>query len=147
MPICHLCSQEIYPAGLSSLGICGDCHKKHALSPRTEPLRPRIPCARCGHSTFVRCHVIRERGTTAGEYGQEYIAPLSATFAHQVSRTFWAGRSVASPDTEQPVGVFEAYICRTCGFTELYARDARSIPIGDEYGTELFETSSGTPYR
>lgn len=67
--------------------------------------------------------------------------------AHQVSRTFWAGRSVTSPDTEQPVGVFEAYICRKCGFTELYARDARSIPIGDESGTELFETGSGTPWR
>ena len=78
---------------------------------------------------------------------QKKHALLAATFGHEVTRTFWAGRKVSAPDTEQPIGVFEAYICRRCGYTELYSRDAASIPIGDEYGTELFEISSGTPYR
>ena len=44
-------------------------------------------------------------------------------------------------------GLFEAYICRKCGFTELYTRAPASIPIGPEYGTERFDVEPDSPYR
>jgi hypothetical protein len=145
MPVCQLCSKG--SVELRADGVCVECAEKHALMPRTEPLRPRVPCARCNHTSLVRCHVIRERSSTAGEYGIEYIAPLAATFGHEISHTFWAARKVSEPDRSQPIGVFEAYICRKCGFTELYARDASAIPIGAEYATEEFDVASYGPYR
>jgi hypothetical protein len=147
MPICKLCSSDVHASRLTGDQICFDCAEKHGLPPRSEPLRPRRPCDRCNHTTFVRCHALRERAAEGHDYVTQYLAPLSATYATKVDHTFWAGRKVTSADPKLPVGVFEAYICQRCGFTELYARDAARIPIGPEFGTELFDTASDTPYR
>lgn len=59
----------------------------------------------------------------------------------------WPNREVYVPDFGAPIGLVEAYICHKCGFTELYTRDAQSIPIGIEYGTELFDVGGDGPYR
>jgi hypothetical protein len=53
---------------------------------------------------------------------------------------------VKHPDLREPVGIFETYVCRTCGFTEWYAHDPEAIPIGPEYGTELIDVG-GDPDR
>jgi hypothetical protein len=150
MVSCKICGRAYAARDLSNIGVCSTCERSEGLPPRTEPLRPRIPCARCQHTSFVRCHVIRERAASAsptGSYSTEYIAPLSATFATSPRKTFWAGRDEERADPHRPVGVFEVYVCRTCGFVEWYARDAAQIPIGEEHGTELFDVDSGTPYR
>ncbi len=147
MPNCPMCNQDFLDNQLSNMGMCIDCHERFALPGRTEPLRPRIPCQRCNHTSLVRCHVLRERAARGGDVSVAYVAPLSATFASDVQHTFWAGRAIESPDPTQPIGVFEAYVCRKCGYTELYARDAASIPIGDKYGTELFDVATESPYR
>lgn len=145
MPKCRLCSRD--QPDLNADQICGDCAEAHALPPRTEPLRPHIPCIRCNHTKIVRVNVLRERSAEGGDYVSTYIAPLAATFAHDVTHTFWAQRAVSKADVKRPVGVFEAYICRKCGYTELYTRDAASIPIGPEYATEELDMSGATPYR
>ncbi len=118
-------------------------------STRWRKTRPRFgplaPCASCAGRTFVRALSLRERAATGGEYGSAYTAPIAATYALDVRETFFAGRPVKSPDHGAPLGTFEAYICRACGYTELFARDAARIPIGREYNTELFELPEDSP--
>jgi hypothetical protein len=141
MPICSLCNADKPTWD----GVCIDCANNAGLPAPAPPLRPRTPCERCHGRAFVRCVALRERGAfgSAGE-GQpatEYLWPLAATFAlHRQA-------GLAAPDMLGPLGMFEAYICRACGYTELYARDAAAIPIGREYGTEHFETEDRPPYR
>lgn len=147
---CKLCSKK-FPE-LNPELICSNCAKRHGLLERTEPLRPRVPCARCNGTKLIRCTALRERSSTSGnparhntrgEQGAEYVAPLAATFAHEV----WPNGKVRAPNFKAAIGSFEAYICHSCGFTELYTRDAQRIPIGPEYGTEAFDVGSDGPYR
>lgn len=147
MPRCSLCDKEKHKVQFGDPGICSQCAEKQSLPLPSEPLRPRIPCTRCSGTEFVRCLAVRERATAPGESGYQYAAPLSATFEMNTDTTFWAGRTVRSPDFGKPRGSFEAYICRGCGYTEMYARAPTEIPIGPEHATELFDVGGEAPYR
>lgn len=147
MATCKLCSKEDPLDGLNDMQFCKDCARLHAIGERTEPLRPFIPCIRCNGGSFVRGLVLRERAATGGDHARAYIAPLAVTYDNAVRHTLFRGREVKTPETALPLGVFETYTCRGCGYLELYARDASDIPIGPEYGTELFEVPSEGPYR
>ncbi|MGE0788725.1 MAG: hypothetical protein AB7S26_23840 [Sandaracinaceae bacterium] len=120
-------------------GTCWQCRQGLKASGLPEgpsaPLRPRVPCARCGGGALVRVTHVRERTLRMLDQWREVVRPLSLTFG------------APKPSTElQPLGVLEAYVCRACGFTELYAKDAASLPIGEEYGTEAFDIPGG-PFR
>ena len=148
---CRLCNNTFH-LGLVDTGdqICEGCRESHALAPPSPGLRPRVPCQRCRHTEFVRVRALRERATTAGEYGKQYMAPLALTFKLSFGgRRLGANRPFHEVDPQSPAGLLEAYACRKCGFTELYARQPVEIPIGPEYGTELFsvETGDESPYR
>ncbi len=147
MSQCTMCSKEVNAKQLEADGVCNECHARHHLPYPTEPIRPRVPCVRCKGTSFVRCLAIRERAASGGDIAVEYIAQLAATYAIDSSTTFWAGRTVETPDPGRPLGPFEAYICRTCGYTELYARRPSDIPIGPQYATEEFDVSGDGPYR
>ena len=147
METCQLCERSFQSGALGEEGICEECRERHALAGSSPPMRPLVPCTRCQGRVFVRCFSIRERAASGGDYASEYVAPLAATFAHTVYETFFAGRKEASPDLTKPRGIFEAYICRSCGFVELYVRDAARIPIGPEYNTQLIELPETGPYR
>jgi hypothetical protein len=146
MTKCLLCERDDTSIELID-EICARCRKSHALPPPSEPLRPRIPCARCGGTALVRCRALRERSATSGDHATEYIAALAATFALSERTTFWEQRLESTADQDKPIGLFEAYICRRCGFTELYVRGAAEIPISPIHGTEAFDTGGETPYR
>lgn len=147
MPTCKLCSKDKHQSEFDQPEICAACAKEHCLLPASEPLRPRIPCVRCNGTELVRCHALRDRAATGSDYVAPYLAPLAATFAHKVDQTFWAGREERKPHYTEPVGIFEAYICRSCGYTELYTRAPSEIPLGPEYATELFDVGGEGPYR
>lgn len=52
----------------------------------------------------------------------------------------------ASP--REGFGVFEAYICKRCGFVDWYCQDPERIPIGKQYMTEELDADASTePYR
>jgi hypothetical protein len=91
----------------------------------------------------IRCRALRERGSGFSFEGSSwpFLGFLAATYSYQ-------GSGMAIGDRE-PIGVIEAYICRGCGFTELYTRDVDRIPIGPEYATELVDSMPGGegPYR
>lgn len=147
---CRVCGQEHWKGLIDEEKICEDCRSNFAIPKHTPAQRPLIPCARCGGRVLVRCRAIRERAADGGDYVHAYIAPLAATYARATRETFFRKRTIEEnkPDTAQPAGVFEAYICRSCGFTELYARDPEEIPIGPEYATELVKVPGGeTPFR
>jgi hypothetical protein len=138
---CKVCSRR---SSELTQGMCDECRARHGLLPPAPALRPRAPCVRCSGGAFVRAQ-LRERAAAGWQTVSPYVAPLAATFLETDLRV-GAVKVHAMPDLEKPVGVFEAYICRHCGLTELYVRDPASIPIGPEFGTELIEADTG-PYR
>lgn len=44
-------------------------------------------------------------------------------------------------------GRFEAYLCRACGYTELYAQRPDQIPVKDIPGAKLLVSEKGKSYR
>jgi ribosomal protein S27AE len=146
MPSCRMCEKDFATPALTR-GICTDCRRQHGLPEYTEPLRPRVPCARCGGTTFVRAYAIRERAAKGNDYVSEYVAALSLSYELSAQSTFWGGREVKTPNLQRPTGLLEAYACRRCGFTELYTQHPDEIPIDEAHATELFEVESDTPYR
>jgi hypothetical protein len=124
--------------------ICRTCATSFGLleAPFESPRRRR-PCARCGHSVLVEA-LVRERAAAGA------VAPLAATFERKLKTPILTGEEDveydAVPDHAAPRGLFVATICRGCGFTEWYALDPHTIPIGPAYGTRLIEIEQ-TPYR
>jgi len=123
-------------------GVCWQCRQANDLTGlpmhADKAMRPPVPCGRCGGRSFVRVHQVRERGTTGGDIVAERPKPLALSFD-------------VDPDgkvrLDRPLGLVEAYACRGCGLTELYTKDANEIPIGERYGTELFEVPDAGPFR
>jgi len=78
-------------------------------------------------------------------------APMFATYAikQRVERKMFLSDQVVidPPFPTEGYGVFEAYICRQCGFVDWYCQDPGKIPIGPEYMTEEFNADSAEPYR
>ena len=62
-------------------------------------------------------------------------------------RLAMAGRTSLWTSEEQ--GGFEAYMCRACGYTELYTRDPEAIPVDGTLVRELDggRDDKGGPYR
>lgn len=99
--------------------------------------------------------MLQERSVEASSAAS--VAPLGVTFNKAVMRSIWSGEvqrdadgkaiETSRPDMGAPAGILQAYICRACGFTELYATLPAEIPIGRKYGTELVECPETGPYR
>ncbi len=113
-------------------GRCSECQSEHA-SPR--PMRPRVPCRGCGSQSLVRVPSVLERDG-------ENPKPLALRYRRFTVR--WLGSAI---DPQAPHGFLEAYVCRGCGLTELYTKDFAELPIGPEFGTELFDVPVEPPYR
>jgi hypothetical protein len=145
--VCVLCERKGFENPVGADGICQECRQQHALAEPGAPLRPLIPCVRCQGRSFVRVLSIRERSTTGGDHPSTTLAPLGVTYELEASETFFTNRTVKRPALSRPLGVLEAYVCRTCGYAELYAREPASIPIGPAYNTELVELPDAPPYR
>jgi hypothetical protein len=145
--ICGLCHGK---DPVSNLGLCGRCHEQLAIPAHTEPLRPYGPCARCSGTEFVRSLAVREwaareLATFTTSRIEAYLSPLAVSYRPVVQTSMWTGRRM--PSGYIPIGLVEAYVCRACGLTELYTHRPRDIPIGPEFGTELFTLASDGPFR
>lgn len=102
-----------------------------------EPLRRPAPCARCGHPEIVRALVKEQR--MAGEKIMLYPLAVARMVRNTVRRSFFGEvvRDRRLQIVDEPRGKLEAYVCRSCGYVEWYARDPKDIPIADENDTEL----------
>jgi hypothetical protein len=143
MSNCRICGES--GESLGAIGVCETCRRRLGLREPGAPLRPPRPC-RCGSTTFVRSWSLRERAPYGRDIVHPHLAPLAVTFAPAVRGGFWSLRT-AEPTRSSPVGILEAYVCRGCGLTEIYAEGAANIPIGPEYGTELIEVTPDGPFR
>jgi hypothetical protein len=141
---CRICGEG--GEDLGAIGICETCRRRLGLREPGPPLRPSRPCTRCEGTSFVRSWSLRERAPYGRDIVHPHLAPLAITFAPAVRGGVWSLRT-AEPTRSTPVGIIEAYVCRGCGFTELYTDGAADIPIGPEYGTELIEVPTGGPFR
>ncbi len=140
---CSLCGRSRVLTALPG-NICRPCARRFGLP--EQPIdwpRPRNPCVRCGHNVLVGC-VVRQRAAPAE------LAPLAATFERKLKTPILTGDEYLEydpvPDDHEPRGLFVAYACRGCGFTEWYVLHPERIPTGPSYGTHLFVIER-TPYR
>lgn len=124
--------------------VCKACKAKLGLV-SGGVIRPLIPCQRCHHPELVRAPA-REFTTSPGDTGQREALPMAVTSAAKPIVSVWTGAGKgAEANPSQFAGVLEMYVCRGCGFTEWYCRDPLSIPIGEEYGTELLDLGAKPP--
>ena len=49
--------------------------------------------------------------------------------------------------TIEHYGVFEAYLCRACGYTELYAKAPQDIPLEKIRGAKVLRSKTAKSYR
>ena len=100
------------------------------------------PCHRCGCCAFIWIPTVLERG--GGEI--EKALPLSLAYEN-TKLDIWPFNRMTDIHTTHPVALLQAYICRGCGLTELFAKGYEQIPIGEEYGTHLVEWPATPLYR
>jgi hypothetical protein len=125
--------------------MCAECHDRHRLPRAYADARPNQPCASCRGTTFVRVRALRERQDF--DEGRRTSVDLLACTFEIGKRTTFTGRIHSWVDTDQPRGVISAFVCRSCGLTELYAHEPHKIPIGPEYATDLIDIAGQQPYR
>jgi rubrerythrin len=142
MATCKFCENEV-----TDTVLCNACRSKLGLV-SGGGARSKLPCQRCNHPEHVRA-LARELTTSPGQSGEREAVPMSVTLEPIANRTFFMDR----PDGVRPGtftrvhGVLDMYVCRKCGFTEWYCRAPQSIPIGEEYGTEIVTSETDSPYR
>lgn len=76
-------------------------------------------CPKCGHNEIIFLPQLADRDD------KDAVRPLVAHVVHFDWRD------------DMEVGKLEAYLCRACGYTELYASDAQQIPVNKIPGAKL----------
>jgi predicted nucleic-acid-binding Zn-ribbon protein len=144
MATCTGCNKD----SLLVEGLCQECREALGLLLEKLPvLRPAGPCRRCSGQEIIQS-LLRERGATGGDYVHSFLRPLSITHGVEDVETFWTGEKKGiRVDYERYSGALVAYVCRTCGYTELFTSSPAKIPIGPEHGTRLLKADEGAPYR
>lgn len=137
---CAICGAQAGDVPKGGRAVCTKCQEGYGLPAKLPPSRrPAKPCRRCSSHTLLRSF-LRERAARGGDYVHAYAAPLGVGFAQgERTKGLFNPRTVPSDkaDLGAPFGLLEAWVCRGCGFTELYALNPEEIPVGPEHGTEL----------
>jgi predicted nucleic-acid-binding Zn-ribbon protein len=89
-------------------------------------------CPKCNHN-----HVLFV--AEVADYSDAGLWPLNIAIVRNHNASWWNS-------TKSAAGAVQAYVCRRCGFTELYTKDPESIPVDGTAVREIVgpETS---PYR
>jgi hypothetical protein len=149
MATCILCNN------VADTEVCASCQHLTGVREMAPARRRTAPCVRCNHPKLIRV-IPREMSVTPARVEESRMAPLAhyapmaATYAVKtavVKGFFDSDEFVAPPTPLDGLGVFEAYICKRCGFVDWYCQDPESIPIGPEFMTEEVDSESTEPYR
>ncbi|MEJ7603319.1 MAG: hypothetical protein WKG01_35860 [Kofleriaceae bacterium] len=142
-PTCVICRQAILEGAVElDRRACEMCAFRTGVVVVPPPRRRVAPCTRCHHTKLIRV-IPRELSVAPGlDANEPTYGPMFATYE---LRRFEG--VVQSVQARNGFGVFEAYICKSCGFVEWYCQDPEEIPIGPEYMTEEITTDGPTAYR
>lgn len=138
--VCSICGNR--PLGRPADRLrraCEDCARELGLYAFGPPQRPAGPCRRCSGPQIVRARI--PEGFTVDGATATWLRPIAIAYLHTRGATGIEYR----PDGG--VGYLEAYVCRRCGFTEIYCTHPEQLPIGPEHGTELLEYPIEGPLR
>jgi len=114
-------------------------------------MRTSLRCPKCEHNHILFLTQVADR---VGEYGD--VLEKDASPGEPVTRSSkaWHIARVETPEDQKSwwtigvatVGVVQAYVCRKCGYTELYTLDPENIPVDGKIVQELIGPDTG-PYR
>lgn len=99
-------------------------------------MRKRHVCPKCRHNHILIIEAVPDTGEYSTEIRHLHVAVVFAGDG-------WFG------DKTQTAGKLSACVCRQCGYTELYTRDAPLIPVDGKYVREVVgpkQVDEG-PYR
>lgn len=107
-------------------------------------------CPKCQHNRIL--HVAEVADTSgmpveAPDLG--HAPPLQRGFYHpfRLARVEDPDPGILDRWQKGAVGLVEAYVCRACGYTELYTRAPDQIPIDGIHVREIVGHASDAPYR
>ena len=92
----------------------------------------RHVCPKGGHNHILVISTVPDRDSSSA-------SPAKIAFLPQAPE--------ATFDSETLFGSLSAAVCRACGFTELYTKDPKSIPVDNKSVTEVVVPESGGPFR
>lgn len=72
--------------------------------------------------------------------------PRITDFQGSALAAFVSDEDWESAGTLKILGQLEAYVCRACGFTEMFTNAPQDIPVDDIPGAKIFERDE-SPYR
>ena len=114
-------------------------------------MRSKQRCVKCNSTHLLYIKEVADRVGEMGEglgHGRETGALPDRSKPWRIARlpTPEEQRSwLASNDAT--AGTVEAFICRGCGYTELYTRAPETIPIDGEYIVEINGPEPDGPFR
>lgn len=97
-------------------------------------MRETHVCPKCRHNHILRIAAVPDQD---GDHGTKNF---------QIAVTF-AGKGWFGGDRTSTAGTLYAYVCRRCGFTELYTDAPQSIPVDGHYVEEVVGPEPDAPYR
>jgi predicted nucleic-acid-binding Zn-ribbon protein len=100
-----------------------DCHRsrlRYALGVNKHPI-----CPKCDHNEILFVPEVRD-----SNYDTMALTTRAKLFA-----------------SDNVVGVFSAYVCRGCGYTELFVHQASQINLADIPGAKILTGTKAPPYR
>ena len=106
-------------------------------------------CTKCDHHRILHITEVPDGGTLAGDttdqrreaVGAGHYSPLRVARIPDQPDRFFGGA------TQRAAGLVEAFVCRQCGFTELYTRSAEQIPVDGDLVRELVAPHGTGPFR
>jgi hypothetical protein len=141
---CKICQNELESWERE---FCDNCRGTLGIVDMPPARRPLGPCHKCNGTKLIRVIPRMHTLLTAGPYQTLSVTvPMRLTVVPTLASR-WFHERVDHPDPQMMRGLLEAYVCRTCGFTEWYCSDPQNIPIGPEFMTEEIDAGDGGPYR
>jgi predicted nucleic-acid-binding Zn-ribbon protein len=93
-------------------------------------MRKRHVCPKCQHNRILLVESVADAGSHRWD-----VNPANVAIA------------LAEPGITVGAGKLSAAVCRSCGYTELYAADPASIPVDGKYVREVIGPEPVGPYR
>lgn len=111
-------------------------------------MRKSHRCPKCDHDRVLHITQVADRGGESSKHIDAEPAPLEG--GHYFP---WRLARVRNPDDrflashDAAAGLVEAYVCRKCGFTELYTRGVEHIEVDGALVRELRAPTGEGPFR